>query len=122
MSIFFYDSYAIIEYINNNPTYRKYFEDHTGILTMLNLLEVYYAVLKETGKEKADIVLETLYSFIVEPSKETISNAMVFRFQQKKKDLSYADCLGYMVALERGIPFLTGDRQFEHFEHVAFMR
>lgn len=122
MSIFFYDSYAIIEYINENSSFEKYFEEHTGIFTLLNLLEVYYTVLKEVGKEKAEIVLQMLYPLIVEPSKETIRNAMLFRLDHKKKDLSYSDCIGYHIALERGIRFLTGDQQFQNFENVEFVK
>ncbi len=122
MGIFFYDSYAIIEYLNNNPKFVSYFEQHTGILTLLNVLEVYYSVLADAGEEKADVVLETLLPFVVEPTKETIRKAMKFRYEQRKKKLSYADCLGYQVALERGVKFLTGDKQFEHIKNVEFRR
>ena len=122
MTEFFYDSYAIIEYLKDNPSFVQYFEKHTGVLTLLNMLEVYYSVLNESGKDKADTVLETLYQFVVEPTKETIKNAMVFRQHNKKLDVSYADCLGYAVAQERGIKFLTGDNQFRQLKNVEFVK
>ena len=121
MSTFFYDSYAIIEYLNDNPSYRTYFEDHTGVLTFLNILEVYYSVLNDAGKEKADIVLDILWPLVTQPGKETAQAAMLFRLAHKKNNLSYADCLGYEIASERGIKFLTGDKQFRSFENVEFV-
>jgi len=122
MTVFFYDSYAVIEYINNNLKFVPYFEDNTGILTIFNLVEIYYAVLNDAGKEKADVVFESLFPIIVEPSKETIKEAMQFRQEQKKKKLSYADCIGYKTASERKIIFLTGDIQFKDMENVIFIK
>lgn len=122
MTMFFYDSYAVIEYLSNNVKFVPFFEEHTGVLTLLNVLEVYYSVLSAEGQIKADIVLETLQSLMVQPSLETIKKAMVFRLERKKQDLSYADCLGYQLALDRGIKFLTGDRQFSSLPNVEFLK
>jgi uncharacterized protein len=122
MSVFFYDSYAIIEYLNNNPRFVPYFENHTGILTAFNLVEVYYSALLSAGKEKADVTFDILYPLVVEPSKVVLKQAMVFRMQQKKQKLSYADCVGYYIAQERKIKFLTGDKQFEGLKNVEFLK
>lgn len=122
MSVFFYDSYAVIEYLRENPLYAKYFEEYSGILTLLNLLEIYYSVLNEAGEEKAEMVLNVLYPLRVEPTKEMIKKAMRFKKQHSKLDLSYADCLGYNVALEKGIKFLTGDSKFKDKEKVEFVK
>lgn len=122
MTVFFYDSYPLIEYISANAHFFSYFEEHEGIITLLNLLEVYYVVLKDLGKAKAEIAFDMLYPLIVEPSKETIKRAMEFRLAHKKSDLSYADCLGYQIARERGIKFLTGDRAFKDMENVELVR
>ena len=121
MSVFLYDSYAVIEYIRNNLRYIPYFETHAGVLTLLNILEVYYSVLNEWGEEKAALVLETIYPLMIEPNTETIKAAMKFRREHKQKGLSYADCLGYQMALERGIKFLTGDSQFKGVRNVEFV-
>ncbi|HLD73248.1 MAG TPA: PIN domain-containing protein [Candidatus Nanoarchaeia archaeon] len=122
MTVFFYDSYAVIEYLQNNPRFTHYFEEHTGILTLLNLLEIYYSVLNEAGEEKAGMVLNKLYPLRIEPPPETIKKAMQLKKQHKKLDLSYADCLGYCLALEKGIKFLTGDNQFKGREKVEFVK
>lgn len=122
MTVFFYDSYAVIEYLNDNPLFVPYFEEHTGILTIFNLVEIYYSVLSEKGKEKADIVFDTLYPITVEPTGDSIKRAMIFRLQHKKKKLSYADCIGYEIARERNILFLTGDIQFEKMDNVKYLK
>ncbi len=122
MTVFFYDSYAIIEYIKNNHHFVSYFEDHTGVLTMFNLVEIYYSVLSESTKEKADAVMDALFPLMVDPSKETIKEAMIFRLQHKKRKLSYADCVGYQTAKERKILFLTGDLQFKDLQNVMFVK
>ncbi|MEK6846101.1 MAG: PIN domain-containing protein [Nanoarchaeota archaeon] len=122
MSVFFYDSYAVIEYLKDNPRYVPYFEENTGILTLLNILEIYYSVLNESGEQKAGIVLNQLYPLRTEPSLNAIKKAMQFKKQHKKLDLSYADCLGYSLALEKGIKFLTGDSKFNGRDNVEFMK
>ncbi|MEK6960322.1 MAG: PIN domain-containing protein [Nanoarchaeota archaeon] len=122
MTTYFYDSYAIIEYVRDNPSFREYFETHSGIMTPLNLLEVYYSILNEAGRETADKILDTLYPIVTSPTKEETRQAMIFRQENKKKDLSYADCLGYMVARSRNMQFLTGDRAFNGMRGVEFIK
>jgi predicted nucleic acid-binding protein len=122
MALFFYDSYAVIEYLKDNPHYTSYFEQHTGILTTLNLLEIYYSALQEAGRERADRVFTMLYPLVEEPSPETMKRAMQFRLQYRKRNISYADCVGYHVALEKGVKFLTGDNQFKDLPEVEFVK
>lgn len=122
MTIFFYDSYAIIEYLKNNPAFISYFEEHSGVLSIFTLTEVYYSVLSEEGETKANEVLEMLYLLVIDTRKETIQKAMKFRFFHKKRKFSYADSIGYALAQERGISFLTGDQQFKDILGVAFVR
>lgn len=122
MTVFFYDSYAIIEYLKNNPRFVPYFEEHTGILTIFNLVEVYYSVLAEEGKEKAEEVYNRLSPLLAEPTKEIVFKAMEYRLLHKKKKLSYADCMGYASAEIYNVLFLTGDKQFEGMEKVEFVK
>ena len=53
MKRYFYDSYAIIEYINDNPMYTKYFLENEGVTSFNNLMEVFYSILKEGGEKQA---------------------------------------------------------------------
>ncbi len=121
MTAFFYDSYAVIEYLKENPSYTEYFEQNDGMITLLNLLEVYYSSLQEEGEEYACQVYDRLLHLVVQPTKTEVKKAMRFKLLNKKQNLSYADCLGYCVALERGVLFLTGDKEFKHLPGVKWV-
>ena len=41
--------------------------------------------------------------------------------EYKKFDLSYADCLGYVISKKLNIRFLTGDKQFKDLPNVEFV-
>ena len=119
---YFYDSYSVIEYINNNLKFVPYFEENSGVLTIMNIMEVYYSSLLAAGIEKANIVIDKLWPLIISPSKDIIKKAMQFRIAHKKRKLSYADCLGYSIALEMQIKFLTGDKEFQNLPNVEFVK
>ncbi len=118
---FFYDSYAVLEYLRNNPDYYPYFEEAQGFLTIFNLVEIYYSLLTSEGKEVADKALKSLYPLVIEPSPETIQKSMAFRTKHRHQKLSYADCIGYEMASERDVSFLTGDKEFRNFPNVTFV-
>ena len=48
--------------------------------------------------------------------------ASKFKLKYVKKCLSYADCLGYIIALKNDMKFLTGDKEFENLENVEFIK
>ena len=50
---YFFDSYALIEINKGNPDYLKY-KDSRVVITLLNLMEFYYALLKFTNKDVAN--------------------------------------------------------------------
>jgi len=122
MSRFFHDSYAIIEYINGNSKYRKYFTYHEGITTLYNVMEVYYTTLRIEGEVKAKRILETLKSITISPSFSDVEDSMKFRLKHKNKKFSYADCLGYSLAKKNKMKFLTGDRGFKGIKNVEFVK
>ncbi len=119
---YFYDSYAVIEYINNNPKFIEYFEKNSGVLTVMNILEIGYSSLIEAGHEKTEIVLKRLWPLVVQPTQEEVMESIIFRKRNNKRDLSYADCIGYIIAVKRGIKFLTGDIQFKNLPDVEFVK
>ena len=47
---------------------------------------------------------------------------MKFRLKNKKMDLSYADCIGYIYACENNLKFLTGDEKFKDMDNVEFVK
>ncbi|MBW2974101.1 PIN domain-containing protein [Candidatus Woesearchaeota archaeon] len=119
---YFFDTYAFFEIIEGNENYRKYSKDIIMITTKLNLMELHYGLMVEYGKEIADIYYDVLVRFVAEIDDWTIKEANVFRSEYNKRDLSYVDCIGYVIARSKNIRFLTGDKQFEDLENVEFVK
>ena len=119
---YFYDSYAIIEFINqNNHNFDIYFSNNCGVTTISNLMEVYYSILKEGGEIQAEKTLELLEPFVLNPTLDDVKESMKFKLKNKKVRFSYTDCLGYAIARRMKIKFLTGDKEFKHLENVEFV-
>ena len=118
----FFDSYALYEIINGNPSYNLYCKDIQIVTTKLNLMELHYGLLKIKDKKEADKYYDYFLQFCVEISDDTIKQANEFRLNNYKRELSYIDCLGYIIAKKRGFKFLTGDEQFRHFDNVEFVK
>ena len=119
---FFYDTYAILEIIKGNDNYDNYLRDVGVVTTKLNLMELFYRMYILHGIEIAEFYYQKYLPFAVEISDSSIKKAATFRAENRKKDLSYVDCIGYILALENKIKFLTGDRQFKDMENVEFVR
>lgn len=117
----FLDSYAIIEILKNNPGYAKAAEAEP-VSTRLNLIEVAYHLLSELPKEKAVQIINSLKIKSLEIQENHVTKIAVFRKEHAKKNLSYIDCIGYVLAKENNIPFVTGDKQFQGMENVEFIK
>ena len=118
---YFFDTYAIMEIIKKNINYEKFREEEI-VTSVLNLAEMYYGLLKYSDKKTALEWFNKLKSFTLNIDAETIRKAMEFKFENKQKNLSFIDCIGYAVAKEHNILFLTGDKEFEKFENVEFVK
>lgn len=118
---FFLDSYALIEIIKENKNFKK-FEDTTNFTSIANLLEVHYSIGRNFGVEKADEVINKLKPIIIGIEIKDIKDASIFRIKNSKMKFSYVDCLGYVMALNSRMKFVTGDNQFKNFENVEFVK
>ena len=119
---YFFDSYAFYEIIEGNPNYQPYTIEIAIITTKLNLMELHYGLLREYGEEIADEYYDKLIKFSVEVSDDIIKEANLFRASLKERNLSYVDCVGYIIAKTRNIKFLTGDEQFKDLDNVEFVK
>ena len=119
---FFYDTYALIEIAKGNENYNKYVKNRGIATTKLNLMELFYRLYILHGMEIAEFYYQKYLPFVVEISDSLIKKAAIFRAENKKKDLSYVDCIGYVLALEHKIKFLTGDIQFKDTDSVEFVK
>lgn len=116
---YFFDTYAVMEIISGNPNYKRFIDAET-ILTKLNLFEIFYSILKQKGREKAKAYLDMYEDFSVDFDADIIEIAGVLK--KSKPKLSMADCIGYVLAAEAGVRFLTGDREFEDMPNVEFVK
>ena len=117
----FFDSYALLEIYKGNKSYERY--KKVGVVTSyLHLYELYYSLRKEHNNEEIEDFFQVLQNFCINLEFNWIPKAVEFRILNKKKDLSYADCLGYIIARQLRIRFLTGDNQFKDLPDVEFVK
>ena len=111
-------------YLSDNANYSSYFEENDGILTKLNLIEICYRTIELHGEEAAAEVAKMFAKYSVDFGPADIVGSMKLRLKLKKKghNVSYADALGYYLALKNKLKFLTGDQEFEGLDCVEFMR
>lgn len=117
----FFDSYALIEIYNGNKNYEKY-NKLKAITTYFQVYEVCYQLRKIYSEEQLKYFFTFLKGICVNLDFNWINSAVKFRLENKKNNLSYADCLGYIISLDLGIKFLTGDKEFENIKNVEFVK
>ncbi len=80
--------------------------------TWLQLMEVFYVLLRDGMQEsQAREVIGSLQPHLIDFSFEDVLDAMVLRAHMKRqhRNLSYVDAIGYQIAKNRGLRFLTRD-------------
>ena len=117
----FFDTYAFYEIINGNPNYVKY-EGYEIITTKLNIFELYFGLVRDGKEYLAEQSIETYYKVVSDFDKEVIMKAAILKKIMNKRDVSMVDCIGYCLAKQLGIKFLTGDKEFEGLENVEFVK
>ena len=120
-SLYFFDSYAVIEILRNNENYIKY-ASAIVFMTKLNLFEVYYAILRQDGRKEADSFLLQHASFAIDYDENVIAEAAQLKLLHKSRKISMADAIGYIVAKRFSMKFLTGDQQFKDLENVEYVK
>ncbi len=119
---YFFDTYALIETAKGkNESYKKYLKS-LAITTKLNLLELYFVFIREGQKDIAKTLFRDFSKICVPTSDEILMKAAEMRLDFLKLDLSYVDCIGYIISQQLGIKFLTGDSKFKNFENVEFVK
>lgn len=87
-------------------------------------MEIYYAVLKDYGEAEGEKAYSAAAKYLVEFNGEDVKEAMKKRLQlrRKKLNLSYADALGYTLAMRLRLRFLTGDEEFQTLDNVEYVK
>jgi hypothetical protein len=118
---FFWDSYAVIETIKGNSNYNLYIDEEV-IITIFNLIEIYFSALKDLGETTAEKIYQQYSPSVTEVPDNVLKKAMKYKLKNKDKNFSYIDCIGYVYATENDLIFLTGDKEFEKLENVEFVK
>lgn len=119
--MYFFDTYGLWELVKKNPNYARYAQTEI-VCTVFNIYEFYATLRREFDKEDAKRVVSALKDCIVEVSVENVMGAVEMKKRLNRTGMSFIDCLGYLKAKELGIPFLTGDREFERMDNVEFVK
>lgn len=120
MPEYFFDSYAIIELLRGNPQYLPYGEKAVTI-TFLNLMEVVHSVVMEFGEKKGKEIYEKFQGDVQGVDWPIILQMTQLKQKLHRRNVSYADCLGYAFAQQKGMLFLTGDKEFKGLPGVEFV-
>ena len=118
---FFLDTYALMEIIKGNINYKKYLDEEL-YTSILNLYELYYNLLKSYDEETAKEMFYRFYLLLIQIKNEFIFLASKFKLENKNINFSYTDALGYIIAQEGNMNFLTGDKEFKNMKNVEFVK
>lgn len=121
MKKYFFDSYALIELVKANPKYVSYLDSQVTI-TIFNLVEFTYSILQDYGESKAHELCLKFKDCVIDVDEGIILEALKFRKEHHRRNLSYADCIGYICAKKLHLLFLTGDEQFRDLFNVEFVK
>ncbi len=117
---FVFDTYAILEIISGNPNYKNYLNSRI-IINNFVFAELCYKLFREKALKTEEYIKE--YSRFIQPlTSDTIREAMLFRINNKSKNLSMTDCISYIMSLKSDVKFLTGDKEFENLINVEFVK
>lgn len=118
---YFFDTYALIELLEGNPSYRR-FGGVRFFTTRMNLYEMHYHIQRKKGLSEANRAFHGFVFYTKEFSDTIIREASIFRLRNKQFRFSFIDALGYVIAIRSGAKFLTGDNAFKGLPNVEFVR
>lgn len=108
---FFLDSYALLVILEAAPPYRR-FEGVPVVCERYNLLELAAGLLrKRVEPERMRRAVGSLRAELLEPGRRLLRPAAEFKRRAQARKRSYVEALGYTLAREHGLLFLTGTRR-----------
>lgn len=115
------DTYALVEINNGNPKFVSFLEED-AVITDITMAEFYADMYRKYDERTADYWHKKLSVFCKPVHREILIKAVKFRIENKKKNLSFFDCVGYVYSLENSLKFVTGDKEFKDKEGVIFIQ
>lgn len=119
-----FDSYALFSYMEGEKgaeivadILKEGINDKAEIfMSVINWGEIYYTVLREQGKNSAELYLKTIERYpisIINVDKKTTLEATEFKAFYR---MSYADAFAVSLAKNKKAKLVTGDKEFSTVE------
>lgn len=118
--MYFWDTYALVALLEGRPEYEP-FRGEPVLCERDNLYELAYYLLRDFAPERAAASVEALRPELLEVGPGLVWRAAALRLAERRRKLSYVDALGYVLAREHGLSFLTGDKAFQDMEGVEYV-
>jgi len=115
------DTYALMEIYLGNEKFAKYL-NLDFVINDFTLAEFYGVLLKEYGESEADLWFKKLERYSLQVNRRILIDAIKFRYEHTKRDISFFDAVGYIFSIKNGCYFVTGDKEFEKFPNVEFKK
>ena len=115
------DTYALVEFSSGNPKFSMLMKEEF-VLTDPTLAEFYVVIRKKHNDQTAQYWHKKLAPFCKPVARQTLINALLFREENKKEEISVFDAVGYAYAKENKFAFVTGDTAFKNKEGVLFIQ
>ena len=105
------DAWALLALVRDEPPAERVeaeLADGTGVISWMNLGEVYYHELRRLGEKGAARLVERVRRILIaeEPDADLVMHAARIK---AAGGLSYADCFAIATAARHAVPLLTGD-------------
>lgn len=115
------DTYALIEIYLGNEKFSEYLNVEF-VINDLTLAEFYGVLLREYGEGEAELWFKKLERYSLQVSRKVLIEAVKFRHEYKKQNISFFDAVGYVFAVKNGYIFVTGDKEFKKLSNVEFKK
>ncbi len=115
------DTYALMEISQQNPEFEVYL-DSDFVITEITLAEFYGVILGEYDEKTAEYWFRKLEGYAVSVSREILKEAVKFKHENRKVNISFFDAVGYVFSLANGCHFVTGDKEFKGLKNVEFKK
>ena len=114
------DTYPLVEIAKGNQKFGHLLEQDF-IITEITMAEFYYVILQGYNAATADFWYRKLQHYCVQVPKETLIKGVNFRFENRTKNFSFFDSVGYVFSVEHHHTFVTGDKEFEAMKGVMYL-
>ncbi len=116
-----FDTYALMEIYKGNPQF-SFLMNEPFVIPDLTMAEFYKVLLRERDETTADNWMKQFVFYCRQVNLDILIKAIRFQQDNKKKNFSLFDAVGYVFAAENKCDFVTGDIAFREMPGVLFVK